>query len=206
MAPNSILRQNAREQLGGKIFAENWLMMVVVYMIYSAITAAASYMGFGIVGIIVAGPLMFGVFRVLVNRAKGKPKVDIGEMFCGFTECFGGTIVLSLLTALFTFLWTMLFIIPGIVKTYSYAMAPYILQDDPQKDAKTCIDESRAMMRGYKGQLFALDVSFIGWYIVGALCLGIGVLFVYPYHLQARANFYLALKAANDQPAFDVEV
>jgi len=206
MVSNSILRQNAREQLGGKIFAENWLMMVVVYMIYSAITAAASYMGFGIVGIIVGGPLMFGVFRVLVNRAKGKPKVDIGEMFCGFTECFGGTIVLSLLTALFTFLWTMLFIIPGLIKTYAYAMAPYIQQDDPWKDAKTCIDESRAMMKGHKGQLFALDMSFIGWYIVGMLCLGIGVLFVYPYHLQARANFYLALKAENEQPAFDVEV
>ena len=206
MVANSILRQNARAQLGGKLFAEHWLMMVVVYLIYSAISGAAGYIGFGIAGIIVAGPLMFGVLRVLINRAKGKPNVDIGEMFCGFSECFGGSIVLSLLTALFTFLWTMLFVIPGMVKTYSYAMAPYIQQDDPQKDAKTCIDESRAMMRGYKGQLFALDMSFIGWYILGTLCFGIGLLFVYPYHMQARANFYLALKAANEQPAFDVQV
>ena len=81
-------------------------------------------------------------------------------------------------------------------------MAPYILQDDPTKEWKQCLDESQAMMKGNKWQLFCLDFSFIGWMLLGALCCGVGVLFVYPYQLAARANFYMALKAMNE-PAQD---
>ena len=135
----------------------------------------------------------------LFRSAKNQGEVDIGDLFVGFTECFGESLLLSLLTAIFTFLWSLLFVIPGIVKSYSYAMAPYILQDDSKKDWKTCLDESRAMMKGYKWKLFCLDLSFIGWYIVGALCLGIGALFVYPYHYMARTNFYLDLKGSEPE-------
>ena len=205
MIPNHILRQNAKQQIGGRIFSETWLLLAVVCLVYSAVLSMAGAITYGIGAIVITGPLTFGLARMFINNAGGKSAVDFNDLLCGFKECFAGSLVLSLLTALYTFLWSLLFVIPGIVKTYSYAMAPYIQQDDPSKDASECIDESRAMMNGHKAQLFMLDLSFIGWYFVGALCFGIGILFVYPYHYAARANFYLALKAKTE-PAFDVEV
>ena len=77
-------------------------------------------------------------------------------------------------------------------------MAMYIQQDYPEKEGKDCIDQSRLMMDGHKWQLFCLDCSFIGWYLLGALCLGVGIFFVLPYHQLARTNFYLALKAEKE--------
>ncbi len=197
MVSNSILRKNARAQLGGNIFDKTWLMVLVAYLLCSLIASAASGFTCGIAAIVIVGPLMYGLCRIAVNVVRGKRDVDIGELFVGFNENFGQAFLLYLMTALFTFLWSLLFVIPGIVKTYSYAMAPYILQDDPTKDWQTCLNESKQMMRGNKWQLFCLDFSFIGWMLLGSLCCGIGVLFVYPYQLTARANFYMALIAMN---------
>ena len=197
MTKNSILRQKAREQLGGKIFAQNWLMVLVATLIYGAITGVAGSISVGIGAIIVSGPLVFGLSRVMIKRARNQGEVELGDLFNGFTECFGGSLILDLLTKIFVALWSILFLIPGLVKTYSYAMAPFILQDDPSKNWKQCLDESRAMMNGYKWKLFCLDFSFIGWYILGGLCFGIGTIFVIPYHEMARANFYLDLVGNN---------
>ena len=74
-------------------------------------------------------------------------------------------------------------------------MVYYIKLDEPALTAKECIDRSRSIMDGYKMKLFLLDLSFIGWYIIGTLACGIGILFVYPYHMTARANFYESLMA-----------
>ena len=73
-------------------------------------------------------------------------------------------------------------------------MAPFIQQDSEDKGWKSCMDRSTELMRGRKADLFMLDLGFIGWYILGALCLGIGIFFVVPYHLTARANFYESIK------------
>ncbi len=202
---NHILRKNAREQLGGNIFAKIWLMVVVVYLLSSAILGVLS-----IAAIVLAGPLTYGMARICVNLVKGKKEVEIEELFCGFKEGFAESLLLYLMTAIFTFLWTLLFFVPGIIKTYAYAMAPYIMQDDPRKDWKACLDESQKMMKGNKWQLFCLEFSFIGWAFLGMLCCGVGVLFVYPYMLTARANFYMALKAqyepvADEEPAVGEE-
>ena len=200
MKSNAVLRQQAREQLGGKIFATNWLMMVVVGLIVSAITGiaggATAWIG-GIGSIVVAGAVSYGLARTTTNLARGQEKVDLLDVFKGFTEGFGRTFLLGLMTNLFVALWSLLFLIPGIVKSYSYAMAPYIMQDDSSKNWKQCIDESREMMNGHKAQLFWLELSFIGWTLLGMLCFGIGIVFVNPYIYQARANFYLSLKEQN---------
>ena len=94
----------------------------------------------------------------------------------------------------------MLFIIPGIIKSYSYALT-YYLQQEPENIHREPVDlitQSREWMDGYKWKLFCLDLSFIGWYLLGILCLGVGVLFVTPYHQMARANFYLNLRAEKE--------
>ena len=137
----------------------------------------------------------------MVKNVKNEPwKLD--ELLCGFKEDFVKTMLLHLLQSLFLFLWTLLFVVPGIIKTYSYAMAPY-LQQEPggvNREPVDIITESRQMMNGYKWKLFCLDFSFVGWYILGVLCFGIGTFFVAPYHQQARANFYLALCAERQMP------
>ncbi len=199
MVENRILRENARKQLGGGIFKEQWLMMLVACIIPSAINGGASATGIGaIVTLIIGGALLYGSARVMMQVIRShRSKADLGELFCGFKEGFADTLVLYLLQNLFIALWMLLFIIPGIVKSYSYSMAFYLQQDNADKNWKTNLDLSREMMDGHKMQLFLLDLSFIGWYVLGMLCLGIGTLFVIPYHQMARSNFYEALRAHN---------
>lgn len=186
------IKSKARQQLGNSIFSNFWLMLLVCCLIQSAINGISSIVVVG--PIIVAGPLAYGLARVFINRARGQESVEIGDMFKGFTDNLGQAILLGLLESIFIFLWGLLLFIPGIIKKYSYSMCFYIMQADPTKDWKQCLNESKEMMKGNKGKLFLLDLSFIGWYIVGALCCGIGVLFVMPYHQMARTNFYLTLK------------
>ena len=191
MSSNKELRAKARNQLGGGIFQNQWMMVMIACLVVDLILGAVSFTAIGT--LILLGPLSYGLVRVVVRRARDNKDVDFGDLFSGFTEDIGGNIVLGLLVELFTMLWSLLLIIPGIIKSYSYSQAFHIKHDDPSKDWKTCIDESRAMMNGYKWKLFCLDLSFIGWYLLGMLCFGIGVIFVTPYHQMARANFYLEL-------------
>ena len=196
MVGNSELRARARKQLGGQIFANNWLLMLLVCLIADVILGATSAFAIGVV--ICTGPLAYGLAKIQLALAREDKQPDIIQLFDALKGDIGGIILLGFLESLFIALWSILFVIPGIVKSYSYAMSFYIKNDDPSADWKTCIDKSREMMNGYKMKLFLLDLSFIGWYILGALCLGVGTLFVVPYHAQARANFYEELVAKKD--------
>ena len=89
----------------------------------------------------------------------------------------------------------MLFIFPGIVKIFSYAMTPFILEENPELSANDAIDRSRAMMKGHKFDLFWLLLSFIGWFILALLTLGIGGLWLQPYMQTSVAAFYEDVKA-----------
>lgn len=105
-------------------------------------------------------------------------------------------ILINLLILVFTTLWTFLFIIPGIVKGYAYSQANFIYKDlSTHTDVKgmnatAFIDESRQLMDGHKGRLFWLDFSFIGWYLLGALTLGLAYIFITPYIETCHAVFY----------------
>ena len=107
---------------------------------------------------------------------------------------YGGIVKGMFLMNLFTFLWTLLFIIPGIIKTYAYRMVPYIMADNPEMNATDAITLSRNMMDGEKFDAFVLDLSFIGWYLLGILACGIGVLFVNPYKFSTDAQLYLVIR------------
>ena len=107
---------------------------------------------------------------------------------------YGRWLGASLLVLVFTFLWSLLFIIPGIVKAYSYAMTPYIVHDNPEMPVRECIRQSQRMMKGYKMKLFLLDLSFIGWILLGIISFGIGLLWVRPYMETAHAKFYEELR------------
>ena len=98
------------------------------------------------------------------------------------------------LRSIYLFLWTLLLIIPGIIKFYAYRMVPYILADNPEMKPGEAIKLSQKMTQGEKLNIFILDLSFLGWFILGALALGIGILFVQPYYDATNAELYLNLK------------
>lgn len=188
------LRRRARQQLGGNIFATGWLSLLLACLIVSLIEGALSFTAIG--SILILGPLAYGLTKVELKLVRGENggQFNIADLFTGFTDDFLNTFLLGFLQSIFIFLWSLLFIIPGIVKSYSYAMAFYIQVDAENKDWNACITESRKMMDGHKWELFVLDLSFLGWYILGSLCCGIGILWVIPYHEAARANFYEQLR------------
>lgn len=115
--------------------------------------------------------------------------------FSVFTENrFGPELINFVLVSIFTFLWTWLLIIPGIIKAYSYSMTPYIVKDmvasGKQVSATDGINASQELMKGHKLALFIFDLSFLGWNILAAITCGIGYLWVTPYYQTAKANFY----------------
>lgn len=130
------------------------------------------------------------------GRSRGQEN-SFGALLTGFQNGNYGTVVLTqFLKELFIALWTLLFIIPGVIKAYEYYMVPYLLADYPDITRQEAFAMSKEMMNGNKMNMFVLELSFIGWFILGALTLGIlNVLFVDPYVESAKAEAYLALKA-----------
>ena len=112
----------------------------------------------------------------------------------GFKRSFVNSFIAILLTRIFTMLWSLLFIIPGIIKAYAYSMTPYIIADNPEIDAMKAIEMSQEMMKGHKMELFFLHLSFIGWYILTIFTFGIGMFFLMPYVQTSVANFYVELR------------
>ena len=123
-------------------------------------------------------------------------------MFEGFHD-YGRIFVTKLLQAVYTALWSLLLVIPGIIKSYSYAMTDFILKDEPEMKNNAAIEKSMVMMDGNKMKLFMLDLSFIGWAILCLFTFGIGFFFLQPYMQASHAAFYEDLKA---QQGGNVEV
>ena len=105
------------------------------------------------------------------------------------------------MTGLLIFLWTLLLIIPGIIAAYRYALAPYLMAENPDMGIWEAIDRSKALMQGNKARLFWLQLSFIGWRLLSGLTLGVGALWLCPYMNAADAAFYLEVTGrANAMP------
>jgi uncharacterized membrane protein len=105
--------------------------------------------------------------------------------------------VMQFMTGLFIFLWTLLFIIPGIIAAYRYSMTSYILLENPDMPVMDAIRRSKEMMDGNKGRLFCLDISFIGWWLLCILTCGLGFLWLYPYMNAATVAFYNEVSGKN---------
>jgi uncharacterized membrane protein len=145
----------------------------------------------GIVRFIVGGPVKLGYCRFLLKMHDGED-AQVGDLFSRFDR-FGDGFCLELLTSLYIILWSLLFIIPGIIKAYAYAMAPFILEENPNMTPSEAIKASRQLMDGHKFDLFCLVLSFIGWDLLNLLTLGIGSLWLIPYKNAAHAAFYRAI-------------
>lgn len=144
-----------------------------------------------LVHFILGGPVQLGYSRFLLKMHDGE-NAETRDLFSQFDR-FGDGFCLRLLRGIFIALWTMLFIIPGIVKSYSYSMAHFILLENPGMTATEAITASKSLMDGHKFDLFILDLSFLGWALLSALTLGIGNLWLNPYTNAAHAAFYRSI-------------
>ncbi len=188
------IKERAKQQLGNNIFTNKWLMALLFVLIVTVASYVAGSVVPAIGALLVSGPLSYALTFIFMKQARDGQDMDFKDLTKGFTECFGDSFLIALMTAIFTALWALLFIIPGIVKGYSYSMAYYVKCDHPEYNWRQCINESMRIMNGHKMELFIQDLSFIGWYIVGALALGVGTLWVAPYHQAAYTHFYLSIK------------
>ena len=146
-----------------------------------------------LVKIFIANPVEVGGYRFFKENIE-EPGAPFSLIKTGFQN-FGHTFATLLLRDLFLILWALLFIIPALIKGYSYCMVPFILKEHPELSATEVITRSREMMNGHKWRAFVLDLSFIGWILLGVLTLGLGLIFwTEPYMYSTRAALYLKLK------------
>ena len=206
MSENRIIRETALEQLRG-----NWTQPVLCTLVYFIVVSIAEgILGFipgigSLAALLITAPLGFGFTLTFLNYMRGIERDDmVGQPFKCFNN-YGRYLGVSLLTALYTILWCLLLIVPGIIKSYSYAMTPYIMNDNPELTADQCIEKSMKMMDGYKWKLFLLDLSFIGWGILCIFTLFIGLLWLEPYIACSRARFYEELKSEQNEGPADRE-
>jgi len=214
---NYELRQTARNQL-----RENWMIPVLVCAIYSIIFtvlndqytwpglltvnigggtynwAGVYHISLGwILSMVLSGPFLLGLAQYFIKFARNDA-APVETLFAGFKN-FTSSFVLYLLISIYTFLWTLLLIVPGIIAALSYSQSYYIMNDNPNISAMEAIEISKKMMDGHKSRLFMLQLSFIGWLIVSCLTFGIGFLWLNPYYHLTMANFYEDLKMSNSR-------
>ncbi len=202
---NSEVRARARKLLGDNIFSEKWLMLALVGLICGAVLSAASTIVPGIGGIIITGPVFFAFTGYFMRSYRGEQKVQFERLIDGFKTNVTRNLLLGLLQALFIFLWSLLLIVPGIIKFYSYSMSFYIANDHPEYTWQQCLEESTKMMMGKKLDLFMLHLSFIGWIIVSALTCGIGSFWVIPYMQTSTTIFYESIRPAAANQTFNTQ-
>ncbi len=187
------LKTLAKQQIKGNIG-----ILFLITLIIALISGAASFvlsfvpMGSLIASVIITPAFTLSVVMVYLNLAAGK-KPEVSDTFEGFKD-FWGAFKVTFLVGIYTFLWSLLFIIPGIIKAYSYSMALYVFAENKEKGAKECIKESMQMMDGHKMEFFVLELSFIGWYLLGIITLGIAYIWVVPYISATIVNFYNTIK------------
>lgn len=152
--------------------------------------AIAFFIGFTLIQIFVGNPLIVGCNRFFVENSDRKARFGLlGTAFQGGN--YTNIVLTMFLKGLFTALWSLLLIIPGIVKSYEYSMIPYILAENPYISRERAFQISKQMMKGQKFDAFVLDLSFIGWMILSAFTCGIlNVFYVMPYKKTTWAEFY----------------
>ena len=147
-----------------------------------------------LMAIFIAGPMLVGKNRFLMQSRE--MDTEFSTLFSGFNgDEFVNNVKIMFMREIKITLWTFLLIIPGIIKAYEYYFVPYILAENPHLSHQRVFQLSKEMTRGYKWDIFVLEFSFLGWYLLGTMCLGVGTLFVNPYYEATLAELYAAQRA-----------
>ena len=156
---------------------------------------------FGFAAFLLGGVLQMGYADFLLKQHDGK-ETAFNDLFSKF-DYFGTGFAQRFLRSLYTFLWSLLFIIPGIIKGYAYAMTPFIRAEHPELTASQAIRLSEDLMDGHKSDLFVLDLTFIGWNILVTLTWNLGNIALNPYKNAAHAAFYRQLQAEKQYTSYE---
>ena len=185
------LKTQAKAQIKGNI-GILFLISLIVGVLPSLI-AAIPVVG-SIACILLAPALTLSLVRIYLNLVQGVTP-DFSAAFSGFDD-FWCAFKVNFLVGLYTFLWSLLFVIPGIVKGISYSMSMYVLAENKGMSATECIEASKKMTEGHKMELFVLSLSFIGWALLCGITFGIAYIWVGPYMTATFTNAYNLLKGA----------
>lgn len=189
---NTELMKLAKESLSGK-----WGLAIGTFLVYGLVIggfqqASENYPYTSLILLFVAGPLAVGISVFSLNISRNN-EARFEQIFEGFYN-LKTSIIAYFLVVLFTILWTLLLIIPGIIAAISYAMTFYIIADDPNVEAMDAIDKSKKMMDGYKLKYFYMSLRFFGLALLCILTLGIGFLWLFPYAHVTFSKFYDDIK------------
>ncbi|OQB24538.1 MAG: hypothetical protein BWY11_01025 [Firmicutes bacterium ADurb.Bin182] len=186
-------RSDIKKQAKSK-FHDLYGINVGAYLLYFLIAAAASGITLGLGFFFIMPPITVG-YSLFALRVYKDGQVDIGSMFNRAFDDYWRNVGGILWMELFTFLWSLLFIIPGIIKRLAYFMTPYILADSKNVKPTEAIKLSMRMTKGYKGEIFVMFLSFIGWIILSALTFGVlQILYSGPYMSVSLAGLYHELR------------
>ncbi len=203
-------RAEARQVLKGNWFSS--AVFVLLYLVIAGIASSvvSSFAGSNttassttsVLGTLLVLPIGYGLLFGFLGQGRGR-EMQVGDLFGHFNLRVYSTLILK---GIYTFLWFLLLIIPGIVKSYSYAMTEFLMMDNPELKNNEAIEKSMEMMQGNKWRLFLLDLTFIGWFILGIFTFCIGWLWVYAYLYQTRVMFYETLKAEAEEEIATITV
>ena len=188
---NSQIRSAACAALKG-----HWLEAAMLTFVYGLIAVLVSMIPWaGTLLSLLLIPMGWGFYIAFLRNDRGaEDPFNISGLFDGYKD-FVRIFCTMLLVNIYTFLWTLLLIIPGIIKQLSYAMTPYILADNPELSNNSAIERSMAMMEGHKMDLFLMELVFVLWSILCIFTLGIGYFWLVPYMNASYVKFYEEVKA-----------
>ncbi len=197
----SEMKIRAKEKLTG-----NWPTLIIITLISIIVTGlggdnarelskgvvinSRSNIG-SLISLIISGPIALGIANFYIHLVV-KNEVRIERFFDGFKN-FLNSFILHVATTLFIILWTLLFIIPGIIAAIRYSMAYLIMSENPDITPMEAINKSKILMEGHKMEYFEFVISFIGWFLVGLITLGLGFFYLYPYFNASKIYFYKTL-------------
>ncbi len=191
MTNNAQIMSDARESLTGK-----WPLAIGTFLIFLLISIGATLIPFAgqVIGFLIAGPLAVGGAFFALNIVREQAaKTD--DLFFGFNNNLGNSILAYLLVFVFVFIGFVLLIIPGIIVALAFSQTWFILAENPSMDSYDAIIKSKNMMNGYKWQYFKIGLRLFGLGLLCLLTLGIGFLWLLPYQYVVYAKFYEQVKA-----------
>ena len=163
------------------------LAVYSVTMVFSLVLSLAIYA-------FLSNPVEAGKCAYFYNARYGDSR--FGHTFGAFKSGrYMATVKIMFWRMLYTWLWSMLFVIPGLIKSLEYTLIPYLISENPNLSKERVFEISRRTMEGEKANLFFMQLSFIGWYLLGVLSCGFGLYFVLPYHQATKAEFYACMRA-----------
>lgn len=205
MKTNPELRNEAKAFMAG-----NWKSAVIITLVNVLIITAFELLNIGdstitkilyfVSLIAVLLPLNYGYLMTFLRFSRGE-NLAVENLFAMFKgDYYKKSVVLGLLVGIYTLLWTLLLIVPGLIKSLSYALAPYIMIDNPELSAEEAICKSMKMMEGHKMDLFLIQLGYVGLGLLSMLLLGIPLLWLMPYYQVVYAKFYEEIKNENRTP------